>query len=154
MFENIPVKVDSVGRMVIPKNIRKMYNIEKDSLLFVSLESDHVLFINDESQQKLNSLLEKLMRLEKHSFCFIVMKNEECLYKTSSSDCVPLDAVRDILDNGVNLGSVSMTINNIRNTYYYCVQSIDKYTRFLIFVYSSDESLRDKISNICNLLCE
>ena len=75
MFENIPVKVDSVGRMVIPKNIRKMYNIDKNSLLFLSLERDQILFIKDESQQKLNSLLEKLTRLEKHNFCFVVMKN-------------------------------------------------------------------------------
>ena len=130
MFENIPVKVDSVGRMVIPKNIRKMYNIDK------------------------NSLLEKLTRLEKHNFCFVVMKNEKCLYKTNSNDFLPPDVISSIFNNDSNLGSVSMTINNIRSTYYYFIQRINKYTKFLIFVYSSDEKSKDKIYTICNLFCK
>ncbi len=154
MFENIPVKVDSVGRMVIPKNIRKMYNIDKNSLLFLSLERDQILFIKDESQQKLNSLLEKLTRLEKHNFCFVVMKNEKCLYKTNSNDFLPPDVISSIFNNDSNLGSVSMTINNIRSTYYYFIQRINKYTKFLIFVYSSDEKSKDKIYTICNLFCK
>ena len=156
MFENIPVKVDSVGRMVIPKNIRKMYNIDKNSLLFLSLERDQILFIKDESQQKLNSLLEKLTRLEKHNFCFVVMKNEKCLYKTNSNDFFPLklNVISSIFNNDSNLGSVSMTINNIRSTYYYFIQRINKYTKFLIFVYSSDEKSKDKIYTICNLFCK
>lgn len=153
MFENIPVKVDSVGRMVIPKNIRKMYNIEKDSLLFLLLEGDRVVFIKDESKQKLDNLLDKVKRLEKYNLDFIVMKNEKCLYKTNNNHCIPDEVITNILNSGNDLGSVSMTINNMRNTYY-CFQGVDKYTKFLIFIYSDDEKLKDKIHTICNLFCE
>lgn len=42
-FDKIPVKVDSVGRVVIPKKIRLAMGIEEDEIIDATLENDKVL---------------------------------------------------------------------------------------------------------------
>lgn len=152
MFENIPVKIDSVGRVVIPKNIRKMYDIKSGSLLFLFLEDDGVLFVKDDVRQKLDSLLFKISKLERYGLKFIVARNDECVYKSVNDCYVSRRVFVDVLNTDDITGEVSFTSGGVRIVYYYCVQVINKNTKFLIFMYSDDDGMNDFIYTVCNLL--
>lgn len=71
MLKNFPVKVDSVGRLVIPKEIRDRYKIDKESMYFID-NDDSILLKKIDSIVQIDSygriLIPKKLR-NKFSIC-------------------------------------------------------------------------------------
>lgn len=65
MLKDFPIKIDSVGRLVIPKEIRDKYVIDTDSMYFV-IDTDSILLKRIDSVVKIDSygriLIPKMLR--------------------------------------------------------------------------------------------
>ncbi len=149
MIKKIPVKLDPVGRVTIPKNIRKMYNIESGTILSLTLKEDEILFTT--SSQEENKLLNKIKLLEKYNLEFIITKDQECIYETSQKSLNLELAIKEALNQNKEYGIINTLVNNQTINYYYVVTNIDKYTNYLTFI-KEDITKKDKILTICNLL--
>ena len=55
MIENLPLKIDEVGRVVIPKKVRIKYELKKDSFLLLKPQEKSILFIKQNKENKINN---------------------------------------------------------------------------------------------------
>lgn len=51
MIENLPVKIDEAGRIVVPTKIRKKYNIQKNDLLILKTNENSFQLIKDDQEK-------------------------------------------------------------------------------------------------------
>ena len=65
MIENLPVKVDDVGRIVIPKKIRKKFNIDPNDYLLLTTTNHEIIMKKENIDLKYKNLLEKLKYINK-----------------------------------------------------------------------------------------
>ena len=61
MIDDLPVKVDYAGRIIIPKKVRERLNINKNDNLLLSLENDKIVL--KKSSFSISKLLDKLLHL-------------------------------------------------------------------------------------------
>ena len=60
MIENLPVKVDDVGRIVIPKKIRKRFAIKTNDYLLLTATLKEIIIKKEDNDIKYKKLLTKL----------------------------------------------------------------------------------------------
>lgn len=101
MIENLPIKIDSVGRIVIPTKVRELYNIKKDSILYIEEYKNEIILIKDTKDE----IIKKLKKLEKHGLSFILKEQNKTLYTSENK-------------------------NKKEKDYYYCDLKINNYTKY------------------------
>lgn len=110
MIENLPIKIDSVGRIVIPTKVRELYNIKKDSILYIEEYKNEIILIKDTKDE----IIKKLKKLEKHGLSFILKEQNKTLYTSENKDEKEKD-------------------------YYYCDLKINNYTKYeLSIIYNKN----------------
>ena len=82
MIENLPIKIDSVGRIVIPTKVRELYNIKKDSILYIEEYKNEIILIKDTKDE----IIKKLKKLEKHGLSFILKEQNKTLYTSENKN--------------------------------------------------------------------
>ena len=101
MIENLPIKIDSVGRIVIPTKVRELYNIKKDSILYIEEYKNEIILIKDTKDE----IIKKLKKLEKHGLSFILKEQNKTLYTSENK-------------------------NKKEKDHYYCDLKINNYTKY------------------------
>ena len=65
MIENLPIKIDEVGRIVIPQKVRKKYDIKKGCIFSLILNEKSILLTKQNNDTEFNKLLAKIHKIEK-----------------------------------------------------------------------------------------
>ena len=64
MIKNLPIKMDEVGRVVIPKKIRNIWNINNKDYLYLTFKNDNILISKQSSDSSLDKLIKKVRVIE------------------------------------------------------------------------------------------
>ena len=157
MIENISVKVDDVGRVVIPKKVRKELNINIDDILLLSVKNNKIEMEKRENNDKLELLIRKLELLIKDYKIDIVLTNNSKVVFTNIEGLEDQKVHNNIKKTEINkfMKSDKTLLTNdysINTSHYYCSFYLNVYTKynlFLIYKRSNDEKI---VKAICEFL--
>ena len=84
MIENFPVRIDSTGRIVIPKEVRIKYNIDEATLLSIVVK-DNTIVLEKVSDRSKN-IITKLISIEKlyPSLKMRLYNGDRIIYQTNN----------------------------------------------------------------------
>lgn len=157
MIENISVKVDDVGRIVIPKKIRKELDININDILMLSVNDKKIEMEKRKESNKLESLIKKLETLTREYYIDIILTNnikvvfsniESLKDKKVCKDIKKIKTKKVIKENKTILTSDF----NINTPHYYCSFYLDIYTKYNLFVIYKKEKNENLAKTICELL--
>lgn len=141
MRESLLVKIDKVGRIVIPRKIRQQFNIRGNEYLSVVLQENSFLLYKNNYEEEYLKFINKLKKIELEYELDIIVSNKEKIVYTSNRynlienknisedlktmfDYKNFDTFRIRLTKDYILGS----------SYCYCVSSLEFYTKFLVII--------------------
>ncbi|MGN0993101.1 MAG: hypothetical protein ACI4PE_04205 [Bacilli bacterium] len=155
MIENLPLKTDEVGRVVIPKKIRIKYEIKKDSFLLLKPEEKSILFIKQNKENKISNLISKLAKIESiYKLDFMILNQEKIIYaskklKFSKKSNEEIKKLFTELEKNQRIDVEKLIFTP--NSYYYSLINFDDYTKYLFIIFYKDEKLKKIASLICDL---
>lgn len=160
VIENLPVKIDEVGRVVIPQKVRKKYDIKKDCTLSLSLEKESVIFTKQDSNEEFNKLLEKFHKIENlYNFDILLANQDKILYTSKKyenlKDQKPSNEVKKIILKKGTKQKSTLNITEeftLAESHYYSLINFNNYTNYLLIIIYKDENLKKIASLICKLL--
>lgn len=158
MIENLPIKIDEVGRVVIPKKIRKKYDIKKDSFLLMIPEEKSILFTKQNKELELTKLVNKFNKIETlYNFDIILLNKEKILYTSQKyeflKDPKRKEKIVKVITEGKENDKYDVKkLTNSSDPYYYSLINFDNYTKYLIIIFYKDEKLKKIASLIPKLL--
>lgn len=157
MIENISVKVDDVGRIVIPKKVRKELNINIDDILLLSVKNQKIEMVKRYNSNEIEKLIKKLKLLnEEYDFCTVVTNNEKIVY-SNIDDLKDKKVHKDIKKIEVNtISKQEKTILTedyiINKPHYYCSFYLDIYTKYNLFIICKTKTEEKYAELICKML--
>ncbi len=138
------VKIDSLGRIVIPKKIRKSFSINSNSVLNMEIANEEIYFKIDKNVDNKNTInkikiLERLSNLK-----FIVLDNNQIIYSTKilgSKDKIKVSSIKEVLskENESYNGILKITDKLSVSNYYYSILNLNNYTKILVIVIYSEK---------------
>lgn len=142
MIENLPIKVDEVGRIVIPKKIRQRFDIKTNDYLLLTATLKEIIIKKEDNDLKYKNLLTKLERINStFSFDIIVIKNNIITYTTPCYSNLKNKKIikffeKKLADQTLVFSTNTLIAENIylKNPHYYCAISLENYTEVLIFL--------------------
>lgn len=155
MIENLPLKIDEVGRVVIPKKVRIKYELKKDSFLLLKPQEKSILFIKQNKENKISNLINKLSKIEIiYEFDFIVLNQEEIIYVSKNIKFFEQnhEEIKELfteIEKTNKLDVKSLVFPS--DSYYYSLINFDDYTKYLFIVFYKDEKNKKIASLICDL---
>lgn len=155
MIENLPLKIDEVGRVVIPKKIRIKYEIKKDSFLLLKPLEKGILFIKQNKENKISNLISKLDKIESiYKLDFMILNQEKIIYaskklKFSKKSNEEIKKLFTELEKNQRIDVEKLIFTP--NSYYYSLINFDDYTKYLFIIFYKDEKLKKIASLICDL---
>lgn len=154
-MKDLMVKVDDVGRVVIPKKVRKHLDIKYNDLLLLSIVEDSIIIKKDESSKDLNKLIDKINIIkEKFDFDFLIANDYKIVYSSFEKEKyenfkINKFEVEDVIfSNNTNLSKDYV----LTKPHYYCSLSFDNYTDGRLFLIFSNEKYLKEANLIINLL--
>ena len=155
MIENISVKVDDVGRIVIPKKVRKELDINIDDVLLISVKNKKIEMQKRENNDKLKSLIKKLEKLiEDYCFDVFLTDNQKVIF--SNIDELKNMKIKSNIkkletNNIMKMEETILTDEfEITEPHYYCSFYLDIYTKYNLFIIYKNT----KTENIAKIVCE
>lgn len=85
MIKNLPIKMDEVGRVVIPKKIRNIWNINNKDYLYLTFKNDNILISKQSSDSNLDKLIKKIRVIENLFKVSVVIVENNKLVWTSEN---------------------------------------------------------------------
>lgn len=160
VIENLPVKIDEVGRVVIPQKVRKKYDIKKDCVLSLTLKKEGIIFTKQDNQTDFNKLLEKICKIEKfYNYEVLLANKDKILYASKKYDNLKdkkiSNEVRKIILKKSTKQQTNLNLTeefNLTEPYYYSSINFNNYTNYLLIIIYKDESSKKIASSICKLL--
>ena len=155
MIENLPLKIDEVGRVVIPKKIRIKYEIKKDSFLLLKPLEKGILFIKQNKENKISNLISKLDKIESiYKLDFMILNQEKIIYaskklKFSKKSNEEIKKLFTELEKNQRIDVEKLIF--APNSHYYSLINFDDYTKYLFIIFYKDEKLKKIASLICDL---
>ena len=154
-MENLFVKVDDVGRIVIPKRVRTQLGIENNELLLLTRRDDMIIIEKEDKSTDLDKIRDKAQTLSnKYGLDFLIANDYKILFATNE-----YKKYENIRINNESIGKITFSNNTaitkdtvITKPHYYCSLSFDNYTNGKLFVVFDDESKREYAELIINLL--
>lgn len=140
MIENLPVKVDDVGRIVIPKKIRKRFAIKTNDYLLLTATLKEIIIKKEDNDIKYKKLLTKLEEVSStFSFDIIVVKNDIVTYTTSSYNSFKNQKIAKSFEKSpkeIVFSKSTLLLENIylQTPHCYCAISLESYSEVLIFL--------------------
>lgn len=155
MIENLPTKVDDVGRIVIPKKARKMLNIEYNEELLLTVKKNTIELKKQSKNNELSKIKEKVKKIEQEfNISFLIANDNEIVYTSKKYENLKdRKTINDKISN-ITYSKLTKITNEdtLEEPHYYCSLTFDNYTKGQIFVIFNDEN-DDKLAKLfINLL--
>ena len=158
MIENLPIKIDEVGRIVIPQKVRKKYDIKKGCIFSLILNEKSILLTKQNNDTEFNKLLAKIHKIEKlYNFDIILADKEKVLYaskkyKDLMKEKVTLEIKKIIKEERENEEFNLTKSFSLTDPYYYSLINFNNYTKYLFIILYKKVETKKIASLICKLL--
>ena len=158
MIENLPIKIDEVGRIVIPQKVRKKYDIKKGCIFSLILNEKSILLTKQNNDTEFNKLLAKIHKIEKlYNFDIILADKEKVLYaskkyKDLMKEKVTLEIKKIIKEERENEEYNLTKSFSLTDPYYYSLINFNNYTKYLFIILYKKVETKKIASLICKLL--
>lgn len=158
MIENLPIKIDEVGRIVIPQKVRKKYDIKKGCIFSLILNEKSILLTKQNNDTEFNKLLAKIHKIEKlYNFDIILADKEKVLYaskkyKDLMKEKVTLEIKKIIKEERKNEEFNLTKSFSLTEPYYYSLINFNNYTKYLFIILYKKVETKKIASLICKLL--
>ena len=158
MIENLPIKIDEVGRIVIPQKVRKKYDIKKGCIFSLILNEKRILLTKQNNDTEFNKLLAKIHKIEKlYNFDIILADKEKVLYaskkyKDLMKEKVTLEIKKIIKEERENEEFNLTKSFSLTDPYYYSLINFNNYTKYLFIILYKKVETKKIDSLICKLL--
>ena len=158
MIENLPIKIDEVGRIVIPQKVRKKYDIKKGCIFSLILNEKSILLTKQNNDTEFNKLLAKIHKIEKlYNFDIILADKEKVLYaskiyKDLMKEKVTLEIKKIIKAERENEEFNLTKSFSLTDPYYYSLINFNNYTKYLFIILYKKVETKKIASLICKLL--
>jgi len=127
VIEDLPVKVDDVGRVVIPMKVRKMMDIKVNDILLLSTNKDVISIKKQEINSSYKRLLDKIESISKnYELDFILVNSKRVVYSTLNKDIIDKNISLEVSSLKEDIFPIYGDKINITDTYlinkfyYYC----------------------------------
>ena len=157
-IENLPIKIDEVGRIVIPQKVRKKYDIKKGCIFSLILNEKSILLTKQNNDTEFNKLLAKIHKIEKlYNFDIILADKEKVLYaskkyKDLMKEKVTLEIKKIIKEERENEEFNLTKSFSLTDPYYYSLINFNNYTKYLFIILYKKVETKKIASLICKLL--
>lgn len=160
MIENLPVKVDDVGRIVIPKKIRKKFNIDPNDYLLLTTTNHEIIMKKENTDLKYKNLLEKLKYINKtFNFDIIMINNRTISYTTENYSYLrKLKTTKELKEkvlkkNIIFAKNTNLTKGiNLQKSHCYGTIYIENYSNIIVFIIFYDDKNKDLAKTTLKLL--
>ena len=158
MIENLPIKIDEVGRIVIPQKVGKKYDIKKGCIFSLILNEKSILLTKQNNDTEFNKLLAKIHKIEKlYNFDIILADKEKVLYaskkyKDLMKEKVTLEIKKIIKEERENEEFNLTKSFSLTDPYYYSLINFNNYTKYLFIILYKKVETKKIASLICKLL--
>ena len=158
IIENLPIKIDEVGRIVIPQKVRKKYDIKKGCIFSLILNEKSILLTKQNNDTEFNKLLAKIHKIEKlYNFDIILADKEKVLYaskkyKDLMKEKVTLEIKKIIKEERENEEFNLTKSFSLTDPYYYSLINFNNYTKYLFIILYKKVETKKIASLICKLL--
>ena len=158
MIDNLPVKVDYAGRIILPKNVRNKFDIKENDRLLLSSDRDKILLKKDTFNKNFLKLIEKLEYLKDKYIIDYLLTDKRTIVKTSEKynnylgkqiDKTIVDDIKGIEYSNKSVLNKSL---NIETPHYYCFLSVDSYTNGFIFIILNDITYKKEVFSHLKML--
>lgn len=143
MKYNSIVKVDNLGRIVIPKKVRKLLNVKEKDYLTLAANEEEIILMHINKEEKHHDLIEKINKINKtYNIDFIISDNNKIIYTTKNYVDFKNEAITEDLDS-VKKNAVDTKLNKeliINKPHHYCSIFYDNYTDVKLFIIFDDEN--------------
>ena len=137
---NVPVKIDNVGRMVIPGKVRNMFDISDGDALTLTCRDSDMFFEKNNFDIWIEKLINKIKSLEEYDLSFKIANDKEFIYETNSLNELSKEDINNAISSSFN-----------KDSCYYSVLLFDSYTKIIVFIFYN-ESSKDLAYTIKNML--
>ncbi|MGM9879266.1 MAG: AbrB/MazE/SpoVT family DNA-binding domain-containing protein [Bacilli bacterium] len=152
-MNNILLKVDEAGRIIIPLKIRKKYEIDKNDTLLLTTTPNGFKLEKEDIFIKYEKVFSKIKLIEQtFDIDFIVTDNEKIIYTTSKYDKLKNSKIsnklKQILNDNLNSYSEELNITKnfvITSSCFYKTLKLDNYTKGVIIMIFSDKNKKEVI---------
>ncbi len=159
MIENLPIKIDESGRIVIPAKIRRKFNIVPGSILYLQEKRGSLYFYKEKEVSKYKKLIYNLKFLEREYHFGIILTDENVVRYTSEKYKKLLNQkisnnLKERLKQESILKATKTKITTeftLRTIHYYCVITIPEYTKFILFISCDSSEYEKKAYLACHL---
>lgn len=155
MIENLPVKVDDVGRIVIPKKIRKILNIQYNEELLLSVKDGNIEIKKEVMNTELNGIIEKIKIIKNnYDLDFVICDDYKVVYATEEYKYIKNKRTKKMKVHDIKYDNKTEIVSGIiiDKPHYYCLLSFDNYTSGKLFVIFNDNNDRKYANLVINLL--
>lgn len=155
-MENIPVRIDDAGRLLIPKKIREYYKIKAHDILFLS-KSEKGIIIEKEIDDT-EKLVNKLEYLKKTFQIDYILVSKKTIVQASENYNEYLKSklsnYHDFSDSKIEYKTKTILNNEleISKPHYYFFTRINDYKTLLIFVILNKEENKKQIYSHINMI--
>lgn len=160
MIENLPVKVDDVGRIVIPKKIRKKFNIDPNDYLLLTTTNHEIIMKKETNDLKYKNLIEKLKYINKtFNFDIIMINNRTISYTTENYFYLEkLKTAKELEEKTLKNNIIFAKNTNLtkgislQKPHYYGAVYLENYSSILVFIIFSDDKNKELAKTTLKLL--
>lgn len=150
-MNDILIKVDEAGRIIIPLKIRKKYKINKSDTLLLTTIPNGFKLEKEDFFSKYEEFLSKIKLIEKNfNLDFIITDNEKVIYTTlkykNLQETKISDELKQVLNNDFNDHSKRIVVKNsfmLNSLFYYKVLNLNSYTKGIAIIIFSLENKKE-----------
>lgn len=158
MIDDLPVKVDYAGRIILPKNVRRKFEIKENDRLLLSFDHDKIVLKKETFNKSFLKLVEKLEYLIESYTIDYLLCSEKIVLKTSSKynsymgEHISKKYIGATNDISFRTKSVLSKTSNLEAPHYCFYIDIDSYTTGIIFIIINDNRNKKEILSHLKML--
>ena len=140
------VKVDNLGRIVIPKRVRLLLNVEKQDYLTLKATGEEVTLTRLDKEEKYSNIIEKVKEVNKtYNIDFILSDNNKIVYATKNYEDFKNQTITEKLENQKQ-NQKKTKLNSeiiINKPHHYCSIFYDNYTDAKLFIIYDEKNKKE-----------
>ena len=137
------VKVDNLGRIVIPAKARKLLDVDKQEYLALSANGEEVILSPLDKEDKYSKIIEKVEKInKKYNIDFILLDNNKIIYATKTYEDFQDETITNHLEKEKQ-NETKTKLNNkiiITKPHHYCSVFYDNYTNIKLFIIYTEKN--------------